>query len=560
MRTHILLALVLTTPFAMRGQFIEMADQHSYDVSYSRIVPVSGGFAVEAWSHYDGPDVPGLGGHVRFIDPAGQLSLAQQVSLINGSNNGSVIYTSRDGGLWCFGRFFGGDVIGSAQLMRFNGAGDILMERNWDEEAWVFADRMAKEPTEHLALLGESDVYITDTLGDVVDQWASPPGAVGPSLWSNDSTLVLSSGEHLVLTRMNGDILAEANIGSEVLDIRSFNGGSLLLCEDSIHLFSAALVKLSSAEFIASDGRRAFLEGTAEVLFQAGGRLFRWQTPTSIELLLEPELLPGQTINGMVLLDTLLSTVSTIHTFDHGSGLYKTYGLSSATTQHSIDVAVTEMLVDSIWTTCLQSSTPGYAFCSTWANTTVTVTNVGDEVLDEVVLGHKGETWYPWPTYPNGSMLRLTDLGLASGESTTVQMMEMIIRASSSQQGQVYEADICITALSPNELVDRDPEDNRNCTTASVLLPVGLTAQSTFDQLSISPNPFTDRIILRNIPSDATAFELFDATGRCVFQANGIAMNGSLNIDVPGLLPGLYHGTITARSGLKSLPLVRADP
>lgn len=96
-----------------------------------------------------------------------------------------------------------------------------------------------------------------------------------------------------------------------------------------------------------------------------------------------------------------------------------------------------------------------------------------------------------------------------------------------------------------------DPEILTLCT-------VGLNSRSV-EALSVTPNPFHDRLTMAHLPERWSMIALFDATGRKVLEQRR-SSNSSGTVEVPGLRDGVYHLRITTDNGYLSRTLIKSAP
>lgn len=562
MKPFLLLITSLILPAgSAQAQYIEIADQNSVDVVYDVFIPVGSNYAVAAWSNPDGL-FGGLHNYVRLIDASGALQATLQVPMPTtwGSNHGTIM-RSRTDGLWLFGPEDGCDYLDYSRLLRYTAEGVEMLDHSWLEDGetpfGLFSWHMAKAPGTALAIPEYDSMYITDTTGQVLEVWDIPVNTVGTLLWTSDSTLLISDGDSLVHVDIHGEVLSDRKVGSTVNDLRSWNDDLLVLCADTIHQFTQALEAISSSAYVGEGYARGFIGDSGPVHFQAGGELFKWEPDLGAVSRLAPELLPGQTIRGMWLQDTILYTSSTVDTHGFATGLVRTYGLSGGSTEHDLDIGITNVEVDSSWTTC-SSSPGGPAYCGLYANVSLELVNFGSETIDEVVLAHRSG----FPVMFCGqasSMLRLSGLGLLPGATTSVTMNDLIVRYDVSSLGQLVTRDVCITALSPNNLIDRQPEDNRNCTSISAIMPVGFNEPEQRARLTVTPNPFTENFMLGYAVDGAASLDLYDPMGRHVRSIRLMITDGQARLDLSDLGSGLYHATLTTANERVSVPIVRVD-
>ncbi|MBK9628459.1 MAG: T9SS type A sorting domain-containing protein [Flavobacteriales bacterium] len=548
--------------FAIHGtgkaQFIEVADQRSSDTFYGTIIPVGSNYAIaargnSAWNEY------GPGHFVAALDTAGTeqwhlSTLFSTTSSWNDGVNGEMI-ASPNGGLYLLGPHDLCDTFGDLHLLEVDTNGNILFQQVIEVSEVDSPDRMATYPATHMALLGWTTASITDQLGNVMDTWTYPffsnwsNRATG--IWAADSTLLLATGDRLFLTDMNGIALDSLLIDEAVLDMTKYGEDILLLTSTHLYRLNNDLLIISTADYSASLGLRAFVDGDEQGYFRTQETLFLWDEAGTIEVVFVPELLSGQEITGMLVRDGLLVTSSTLTEHGMRTGLFRTYSLAGMTTSYDLDIALVNVVIDSNWFVVLPQNP---SISSLYADLRVTLRNMGTEPIGSVVLSHRTGIPVELCGLPS-TRIALEDLALMPGESREVSIDDLLLdmRYYSSSSPDI-DIDVCLIPQSPNSLVDRSPTNNIAC--AALFVPVGLNDRVTDGQFAIYPNAFTDRITIQSPSKSPLTIRLYDGLGRVVYSER---MRGSGTMALPALANGSY--VIEATDGVRQWrqTLMRVD-
>jgi hypothetical protein len=191
------------------------------------------------------------------------------------------------------------------------------------------------------------------------------------------------------------------------------------------------------------------------------------------------------------------------------------------------------------------------------ADITVRVINSGPVTLTDVLISHQEYEYISFGCEPYARTVRLQDLELEPGEDTTFVMQGLLVNGSSIPSGTSVETEVCVVAQRPNHVADRDPSDNRACASGTFMNTVGILSQSP-QVPKVFPNPFNDRIHLADLLTGGATIELFDASGRLVFQEVAPA-NERQVVNLPPLSDGLYQLLIRTEEGIVSQKLMKGS-
>ena len=222
--------------------------------------------------------------------------------------------------------------------------------------------------------------------------------------------------------------------------------------------------------------------------------------------------------------------------------------------QQDVDVGI-EASIDPAWFEPwgLPANGALYSYVNVW----VRITNNSTSVLDELVL----TTECPYVIgycVNNAHNAYLHDLDLAPGVSTDILLQDVHWRYHAEPPTSTYTSDVCVQALSPNDLMDRWLEDNHSCTVASFTNTVGIGEFGDNFLGAVSPDPFTDHLLLRSSNIGPMNVTLLDATHREVLTSQAARSIGPTRIDLPELTEGIYFLRAIDGNGQWTQRLVKA--
>jgi len=534
------LILVVSAFGTTEAQFVEVADQRSTDVVYGKILPLGDSWAIAAWGNPEWR----AGGPMHYLtqlnDAGEEVGFHQVPMSLTGEwewGLGGDMVNSLDGGIFLVGLDDHCDYWDSTRLIHLNTDGTALLDRSIagpDGEGYV---HMADLPSDQLALLG-SIVMITDLLGEQVSTWPFPlpidPSSPVSGLWTPSGNLLLAAGDRLMLMDPDGTKIDSAQVSEEVRDLMPYGDTFLVLTDSAIHRLQPDLSLNLITTYSALTGPRNFLPGTAGSFFQAASQLFRWAPGSGITMLVEPALLPGQSIRSMALKYGRLVTSSTVALHGTSTGLMRTYGMDNATSEHTMDIGLEEITVDSSW---FRQASWNANYHYLYANLSVTLRNNGLEQIDSLVLAQRTDIPAAMCGEPS-TRTPLSNLQLMPNGTVTLPLDSVVISIRYYPPGAMdVTSSICLVAQSPNQCIDRSPEDNFSC--IALTATVGLDELQR-DSMEVWPNPFTDRLYLNNGSNGPLTISLYDAHGRKVFSDRVVQGNGVKEVLLPELPDGIY--------------------
>ena len=134
--------------------------------------------------------------------------------------------------------------------------------------------------------------------------------------------------------------------------------------------------------------------------------------------------------------------------------------------------------------------------------------------------------------------------------------MDLLLWTGLILPGQVIERDVCVTALGPNGLMDRDIENNTSCTPLVMTVNVSVGISETLAAARVHPTPFTDHFVVDLDATGNSHLRLHDAAGAIVLEQQ---LNGSGRHVIPanGLPSGMYVLTLHADQVITRHKLLR---
>lgn len=443
----------------------------------------------------------------------------------------------QDGGLLLVGPIDGCDVIGGTELLRLDGSGALTWQSTISE--YDVYHLTARSPTEHLALIGSYSVMITDLQGGAHESWPAPYWSIGTALWSNSNSFLVTTNNKICRLDLDGNKLDSLEFDDPVNDLRYLGNDLFALTNSSIFQIDEDLsiqagYPIPAGAFSARD----FMLGSEELLIRADSAIVSWDESNGAQILIIPELLPGQKIVSAILNEGVLTTANTVSMNNRTSGLMRAYLLDGTTSEHDENVSIS-VEVDSAWFEHFPpTGGPGNLYYEK-ANASITLTNLGSSDLEDVLISHESSPYFWMGCDVPTEELRLSNAHLPNGADTTVVMHDLIIGWRLSNPGESSTREVCIVAQSPNNKVDRYGEDNESCQTVTFTNTVDIGELKTA-VLDVFPNPFTDHILLRSSTTGPLNTTLFDATGREVFTSRTTSATGPTRIDLPVLTDGIY--------------------
>lgn len=484
----------------------EFSDQRAFKVQYSDCVAISNGWAITGWIYRE--DGSTFYGFISKISPSGDtlwtVSTGNGASLALASDAaGSVMAVT-------------GNVYSCDGGLQQNGF--VQMVSNEGVELWSrtitlsYPAFISFAPNGNLAIANVDSVLIIDPAGSILVSWPYFDNGMLDMKWESDSTLLISTGQGVARYNAIGEELIYPNNGVMFSQIVPMNGGCFALGSQGLVLaLDPSLQIMDTVDCGSSDWRcRLFREGTSIWRIGAGRAV---HISDSLEVLSDAEINAdslfeiGTTLN-VAYMNGLVATVSSPFQMDGSTGLIRTANATTGSiAQHSVDVALAIESVDSTWY-FLDSD----GIVHPYARVRVALTNVGQELVQSLFLIH---SFGNWDCGYNGTSKLVDPLELLPGESATIEFDEIRLTPGPFMP-HIFEQVICISALSPNSVWDRDMDNNRDCINASV--SVGIDPVIDNILTCNIPNPFDDRLEIRFPEPITSDFEItiHDQMGRCV--------------------------------------------
>lgn len=474
---------------------------------------------------------------VRNTD--GSVAWEQQGPYEVGNHLGQVVLLP-DSGLLHIGVHDACDYFGpDSRLRRYSPQGDILWERLFPESLTYPLSMAAQGSTNHLAVASEDFVYFLDLDGNTTSGFPVPLSEyVNGMVWASDSTLYMGRGPDLKLVGMDGTQLATTPVGY-VADMY-WDGEQLYvltLTDDSVHRYAPNLEPLGSSLLPGADSQtpnRFIPTGNAVYVYTADG-LYELG-PGGIPGLAFPwPLLPDLVTTGCAVRDNAVLAVGNTTISGRSTGIVRMLSMSGEAAQHHEDVEVL-MEVGSAWVE--YTGFPSYPW--DWkADVTGVVVNHGPDTLRSVVLS----MWVDIPvdyTFCGLPVNRIDTIGLALAPADTALLPfgEVDVRMGSTVAGGTSA--ICMVALAPDRLADRDPDDNTACATADFVM--GMEGQEGLAPISVFPNPASDHCTVSGLGTLGALVQVrvLDLAGRIMSARFGNVLGNNLELDVSSLPPGTY--------------------
>ncbi|MBL7940826.1 MAG: T9SS type A sorting domain-containing protein, partial [Flavobacteriales bacterium] len=422
-------------------------------------------------------------------------------------------------------------------VVRLDQSGGILWEHPYEFEEDVSIDVLALNGTDKIAASTTRKVMILDLNGEQLTEWDCPITPIQSMLWDSDTTILMLTDRFLLRMKWDGTPAGGQDLTVAGLDLVLSNDSIVVLTTDSI-------IRVAPDMVIGPRHSITGYPGTALELLERDGGLFIMTDEAIIPLddtnvpqsLVELDLIEGHTIGDGVLIEDGLLTAGNMRYESKSAGIVRSYLMDGSAQEHDMDIGI-EASVDSTWFEPWGSPALGALY--SFVDIRVRITNHSTVVVNEIVL----TTLSPFViSYCINESYNeyLHDLGLAPGASTEVVLHGLHWRYHADPPTTTYASDVCVDALSPNNLMDRSLENNHSCTTASFTNTVGMGEQSIGVFVQVSPNPFTDHIFLRSSTTGPLQLTLLDATGREVFTSRISSSSSTARIDLPDLTEGVY--------------------
>ncbi len=544
------LPLVFTLLTCWSQSPFEHADQRTFQVSYGACSALGDGWVV-AGDYAEDDGSPGHG-ILRAFDAAGET--AWEVMQVDGGNQ---VYTR------ALSTFQNGDMVSASNLIecdvlvpwflaeRRNTGGDLIWSKDY---AFSFVGDVAVNTGDSVAFATDMGILITNAQGDSLTSFAT--GSIHGMAWDGPHTLLLS-GWLGTLWRWSiyGDQIAGINLYQNVVDVLGWHGHIMALTSDGqLRTFGTDLSALDSlAVGPPSYNRRLIPLGDQLIV---ADNTFSMVLDTSLEVVASIDMDPAgefpddlfQTFAANE--DAILQVASAV-TAQRPAGLVRTVSLSGDFASHTANVSIEVLGFDSVY----YQIQGGIVFPH--ADVTVRVTNLSPTVLNDVMVSHFLSSGPICGTA--GTSVAVDNAGLAMGGFIYVPLTNLWLNYA--PWGWVNtDQTVCIGALSPNNLYDRDQSDNYACDTAHILLGLqdlrsdnlGLTVLNPFDQ--------NLGILFASASREPLRATLFDATGRTLSTITIPSGSTRFLWDLPGLSDGVHILRVEGCSSSAIRRLVHQHP
>lgn len=503
---HIALAwFEFSVVLAVAQSPFEFADQRTHEVTYRGCaragnVWVVGGGAGDAGGGIMGYFVQGIGADgVPVWNIPGPMIPFDMRSMPGGR---ALIAGPVD---WC-------DVLAPTSVMTLvDPTGTVI----WNKEYYVeWATRVDVADDGKMLLSANHVDLITDENGDsltsfVLDTlgWPSPQWSV----WDSDSTvMLLRYGGLLERRSLDAQVLASNDVGNGQ-DVIHWSGHRLVLQETGeLQVLDEELTVLSTIALGAPFMQGRFVHGSSTLW--AIGNETAVELDTALNILQSVILDPDGTFadpcfRGFAVDGDTIAMAGAESTAQSPAGIFRTVLMDGSAAVHDEDVSIALVSIDSAW--CSNSSSMGYPR----ANVTVQVTNEGSGIVDSLVVSH---TSFGWMCASVGTYLHLNDLNLATGASVIVELDSLWL--DDTPCGWLnLDHEVCIAALSPNALYDRDGSDNLACDTAHIVL--GLEEPTTAPPFVLVQVGGVLELRFFSPTTSSLQLNLVDASGRSLAEA-----------------------------------------
>lgn len=546
----ILTTLLAALSFHAQAQLWEQAYQPSEMVHWDQALPLGGG----RWAVIGGPT--SAGSHAISVRNADGTVAWEDVGQYGNDGDLGQVILMPDSGLLEAGAMDGCDFLGGDnRVRRYAPDGTVLWERiiqTWDW--WI--NMAAQGSADHIALASQDSVYILGLDGSTTGGFELPSGNIHGICWASDSTLFLVEGTDLKLVDLQGNESASAAISPDVKDMYWDGQHLFVLANDSVHRFSPDLMPLGSHALPGMDGNSRFVPSDSALFVNTATGLYQLADDGTATLLFPWPALPNLTTTGCAVRNETVLAVGNTDISGRNTGVIRTLSMDGEATHHDQNVEVL-LQVDSAWTQ--YSGTPYYPW-DRKADLTGYVVNHGADTLRSVVLS----MWQYVPYVlcdPFANRIDTSGFALAPGDTMGLPFGVVGVALGLAPSQVVNETGlICIVALTPDHLADRNPDDNTACGTYDFTL--GITDRMHEAPLTLAPNPAVNTCVLSGVASlGATVHvHIMDLTGRVVAEQSITSSSNNMELDVSALPPATYILSAEGKNSRSMMKLVVARP
>lgn len=544
------LPIALLVPACFGQSPFEYADQRTFQVSYRACSALGDGWVVSGdYAEDDGSPGHGM---LRAFDAAGEPAWESQ--LVDGFNQ---VYASD------LATLPGGDLITASNLIecdvlvpwflaeRRTPMGDLVWSRHY---AFPAVGEVAVNAGDSVAFATDAGLLITNAAGDSLTSFET--GSIRHLAWDAPHTLLMS-GWSGTLWRWSifGDQIAGINLPAYAVDVRWWRGHRMALTSDGwLRTYTADLGAMDSVAVGPPSYNRRLLPLGDQLI--VADNTISLVLDTNLEVVASIGMDPGgefpdDLFQTFAVNEDAILQVASAATAQRPAGLVRTVSLNGAFVPHGENVRIEVLGFDSVY----------YEFQSGMifphADVTVRVTNLSSSVLNEVMVSHFLSSGPICGTA--GTSLALENAALAMGAHVDVSLTNLWLNYAPWGWLNTDQL-VCIGALSPNNLYDRDPSDNYACDTAHIVLGSedlpsdvpGLVVQNPFDGVL--------GIFFATPSREPLHATLFDATGRDLAAITVPAGSTRFLWDLPGLSGGVHVLLLEGRSVSAMRKLVQQHP
>lgn len=355
--------------------------------------------------------------------------------------------------------------------------------------------------------------------------------------WDLDNSLLALFDDILVRYTDEGLELVSVNIPAGALDLAATGPDSTyVLYSDRVVRYSSGFAALDSIDLSTWSAARWMEENQDRIWVTCADHFVAIDLADHVASGSVTEPLLGHVVSGTSIANGLIMTAGTASIEQRTAGVARSYSTTAMVAQHDLDVALYINSVDSVRIDTISWGNHLFLF-RLWS--TLRMENQGTVPITKVLLNyHRWNglncSWTDNSAYPDSLML-------LPGESMLFTAPQMATEILYIPPGNAMDPEFCIVAISPNDLVDRDPTNNEACTGISFSNTTGLNVQTASGIASIAPQPFVDRF---TVTLDSTSQEgdlvLIDASGREVHSQRFVSGKWMIEVTPPDLRPGIY--------------------
>ena len=551
-RYPVILLVALFLPACFGQTPFEHADQRTFSVGYMNCVDFVDGFAVSGWATDD--NMSSSTGFIRGFDMSGtplwehvpQTEFAQLAD--------PAMAGFSDGTFLCAGGLFDCDFFLPYFLAeRIDVAGGVLWSRTFP---FTFVNDAAINAGDSVAYLTDLGILLTNGQGDSLTSFGTDGGYAIDIAWEDGPALLVGHYNGAV-TRWSctGSLLAQTAIPDHIVDLLCMQGHRFALTNDGwLRSLAEDLQTLDSLFLGTASSNRKLLPLNGDLLIAGNDTSFivDMSLAQTGAVAMDPDdEFPTELFTGSAQRNGYICMSASAYTGNRSAGLVRTVALDGTYAPHPENVNITLLNIDSAYF-YLQNG----LLCPQ-ADVTVRITNLSSAVLDKLTVCHFGYTGFICGSI--GTTVQIEGAGLATGDVLDVPMTGLHLPCAPEGSANPDPL-LCISALSPNDLYDRDPSDNYTCDTVHLALSIRDPGADGWG-LHIT-NPFTGAVELRftSPTQEPLRATLLDATGR-QFATTTIAA-GSMRFqwEPPGLSDGVHILQLEGRSSSNTRKLIHQQP